>query len=67
LGGAVFQSLSGLAVKNISATAGYSAAYNTVFLGYGLLALIGLFIILFVMGPLIIDEKLQIITQEPVK
>ncbi len=67
LGGAVFQSLSGLAVKNISATAGYSVAYNTVFLGYGLLALIGLSIILFVMGPLIIDEKLQIITQEPVK
>jgi len=64
LGGAIFQSLSGLAVKNISATSGYSAAYNLVFLGYGLLALIGLIIVLFVMGPLVKDEKLQRISEE---
>lgn len=67
MGGAIFQALSGLAVKNISASSGYSAAYNTVFLGYGLLALIGLSIILFVMGPLIKDEKLYITAGEPVK
>jgi len=66
LGGAVFQSLSGLAVKNISAVSGYSTAYNTVFLGYGLLALIGLIIILFVMGPLIKDENLNKIAEETV-
>ena len=66
LGGAVFQSLSGLTVKNISATAGSSVAYNTVFLGYGLLALIGLCIILFVMGPLIKDENLKKIAEETV-
>lgn len=64
LGGAVFQSLSGIAVKNISATSGYSMAYNIVFLGYGISALIGLIIILFVMGPLIRDEKLQKLSGE---
>jgi ACS family hexuronate transporter-like MFS transporter len=64
LGGAIFQSLSGVAVKNISAASGYSAAYNLVFLGYGLLALIGLTIVLFVMGPLVKDEKLQRISEE---
>lgn len=58
LGGAVFQGLSGVAVKNISAASGYATAYNTVFLGYGVLALIGLFIVLFVMGPLVKSEKL---------
>lgn len=58
LGGAVFQSLSGLAVKNISQVSGYAAAYNSVFLGYGLLAIIGTSIVLFVMGPLVRDQKL---------
>lgn len=59
LGGAVFQSLSGLAVKKISVASGYAAAYNLVFFGYGVLALIGLFVVLFVMGPLVKDEKLH--------
>jgi MFS transporter, ACS family, hexuronate transporter len=66
LGGAIFQSLSGLAIKKITVTSGYSAAYNTVFMGYGILALIGLSIILFVMGPLIIDEKLKTIAEETI-
>ena len=64
LGGAVFQSLSGIAVKNISSASGYAMAYNMVFLGYGISALIGLIIILFVMGPLIRDEKLQMLSGE---
>ena len=64
LGGAFFQSVSGLAVKNISATSGYATAYNMVFLGYGVMALVGLAIILFVMGPLVKDEKLQKIAGE---
>jgi len=64
LGGALFQSLSGITVKSISAVSGYSVAYNTVFLGYGILALIGLSIVLFVMGPLVKDRKLQEIAQE---
>jgi ACS family hexuronate transporter-like MFS transporter len=59
LGGAFFQSVSGLAVKNISAVSGYSSAYNAVFFGYGLLAVIGLIIVLFVMGPLEKDKKLE--------
>ena len=58
LGGAFFQSVSGLAVKNISAVSGYSAAYNAVFFGYGVMALIGLFVVLVVMGPLEKDKKL---------
>jgi ACS family hexuronate transporter-like MFS transporter len=64
LGGFVFQGLSGEVVKSLSATSGYSVAYNTVFLGYGLMALIGLAIVLFVMGPLKKDEKLQKISEE---
>lgn len=59
LGGAFFQSVSGLAVKNISAVSGYSAAYNAVFFGYGIMALIGLFVILVVLGPLVKDKKLE--------
>lgn len=59
LGGAFFQSVSGLAVKNISAVSGYSAAYNAVFFGYGVMALIGLFVVLVVMGPLVKDKKLE--------
>jgi ACS family hexuronate transporter-like MFS transporter len=52
LGGAIFQSLSGIAVKNLSASYNYSIAYNAVFVGYGILALIGLSIVMFFMGPL---------------
>jgi ACS family hexuronate transporter-like MFS transporter len=64
LGGFVFQGLSGEAVKTLSASSGYAAAYNMVFLGYGIMALVGLAIILFVMGPLVKDEKLQMIAGE---
>lgn len=59
LGGAIFQSISGLTVKNLSAHYNYSVAYNTVFVGYGILALIGLSIVLFVMGPLNKNIELQ--------
>ena len=59
LGGAIFQSLSGIAVKNLSAHYNYSIAYNTVFIGYGILALIGLSIVLFFMGPLNKNVELQ--------
>jgi ACS family hexuronate transporter-like MFS transporter len=64
LGGFVFQGLSGEAVKTLSASSGYATAYNMVFLGYGVMALVGLAIILFVMGPLVKDEKLQKIAGE---
>jgi ACS family hexuronate transporter-like MFS transporter len=59
LGGAFFQSVSGIAVKRIAAQSGYATAYNTVFMGYGLITLIGLAIVLFLMGPLVPDKKLQ--------
>ena len=59
LGGAIFQSISGLTVKNLSAKFNYSVAYNVVFIGYGLLALIGISILLFMTGPLIRNKKLQ--------
>jgi len=59
LGGAVFQSLSGLTVSKISSSAGYTAAYNYVFVGYGLIAFIGVFVILFLMGPLHKNEELH--------
>ena len=59
LGGAIFQSLSGVTVKNLSAKFNYSTAYNAVFIGYGLLALIGISILLFMTGPLVRNKKLQ--------
>ena len=59
LGGAVFQSISGITVKNLSAKFNYSIAYNAVFIGYGLIALIGIAILLFMTGPLVRNKKLQ--------
>jgi len=59
LGGAIFQSLSGVTVKNLSAKFNYSTAYNAVFIGYGLLALIGISILLFMTGPLVRNKELQ--------
>jgi ACS family hexuronate transporter-like MFS transporter len=58
-GGMIFQSLSGLTVKNLSEAYDYSIAYNTVFIGYGTMALMGLSIILFFMGPLVKNQALQ--------
>ncbi len=59
LGGAFFQQASGLAIGHLRATAGVAAAYHTVFVGYGLVALAGLAIVLFPMGPLEPDEALR--------
>ena len=59
LGGAIFQSLSGLVVKNLSEKYTYSLAYNAVFLGYGLMALTGIMILLFMTGPLHRNKELQ--------
>ena len=59
LGGAIFQSLSGVTVKKLSAAHGYPMAYNTVFIGYGILALLALLIVLFLMGPLVRDKRLD--------
>ena len=59
LGGAIFQSLSGLTVKNLSSKYNYSIAYNAVFIGYGLLALTGVIILIFMTGPLVRNKELQ--------
>jgi len=59
LGGALFQSISGITVSRLSGAYNYSVAYNVVFIGYGILALLGLFVVLFLMGPLVKDKKLS--------
>lgn len=59
LGGAIFQSASGVTLKSLSATHGYAAAYNVLFVGFGIAALIGTAIFLFAMGPVTKDEALQ--------
>lgn len=63
-GGMLFQSLSGITVKNLSETYNYAVAYNTVFIGYGALALVGLSIVLFLMGPLVRNAELQAYVEE---
>jgi ACS family hexuronate transporter-like MFS transporter len=59
LGGVIFQSVSGVAIRNLSTHFNYAIAYNVVFIGYGLISLIGLAIVLFFTGPLISDKELQ--------
>jgi ACS family hexuronate transporter-like MFS transporter len=58
LGGAFFQHASGLAVARLRGMLGVAAAYQAVFVGYGIVALVGLAIVLFPMGPLTRDETL---------
>lgn len=59
LGGALFQSLSGYTVAKLSASINYTTAYNYLFVGYGIIALIGVFIVLFLLGPLHQNEELH--------
>jgi ACS family hexuronate transporter-like MFS transporter len=59
LGGAFFQHASGLAVAHLRTTLGVAGAYHTVFVAYGVVALIGLAIVLFPLGPLTRDESLE--------
>ncbi len=58
-GGMIFQSISGITVKNLSAAYNYSTAYNAMFIGYGISALIGLAIVLFLMGPITKNKELH--------
>jgi ACS family hexuronate transporter-like MFS transporter len=59
LGGVIFQSLSGVAIKNLSVHYNYTIAYSAVFIGYGIITLIGLAIVLFLTGPLVKNQELQ--------
>jgi ACS family hexuronate transporter-like MFS transporter len=65
LGGTIFQAISGVTVKNLSAAGNYSFAYNSVFIGYGIIALIGLSIVLFAMGPLEKNQELHDYVEVP--
>lgn len=58
-GGMIFQSLSGITVKHLSISYNYAIAYNTIFVAYGFMALIGLSIVLFVIGPLVENKELR--------
>jgi len=58
IGGAVFQSLSGIALKKISVISGYAAAYNVLFLGFGVSVLTGMIILLFFTGPFVKSQTL---------
>jgi ACS family hexuronate transporter-like MFS transporter len=67
LGGAIFQSLSGIAVKNLSVRFDYPTAYSAIFTGYGIMAFAGLAIILFTTGPLIRNQELYKIADSGIK
>lgn len=63
LGGAIFQTLSGITIEHFSKTHGYTFAYNSVFIGYGIMALIAVFVVIFLMGPLQQNKALQQIAE----
>ncbi|MEO6914872.1 MAG: MFS transporter [Chitinophagaceae bacterium] len=59
IGGAIFQSLSGITLKYVTASYDYATAYNVLFLGFGVLSVIGLLILLFMLGPYTKSEGLH--------
>lgn len=59
LGGATFQSLSGITLAYFATKFDYTVGYNYLFVGYGLLALIGFIIVLFLLGSFQKNEQLQ--------
>ena len=59
LGGAIFQSISGVTLKSLSVSHNYTFAYDALFIGFGTLAIIGLLIMLLFMGPLVKNEELH--------
>ena len=59
LGGALFNFFSGRALTMVSVTENYQAGYNILFFGYGALALIGLLVVWFLMGPFTKNEALH--------
>lgn len=59
IGGAIFQSLSGVTLREVSASHNYTVAYNVLFIGFGAMVIIGILIMLFGMGPFVKNKKLQ--------
>ena len=67
IGGAIFQALSGITLKSFSVSAGYVAAYNILFLGFGILVVIGVIILLFLSGPFEKNKTLYDYAEGPAK
>jgi len=65
LGGAVFQSVTGLAVAHLSTAYNYTTAYHSIFLGYGLMALLAVLVVRFLVGPLKKNEALYDYVMQP--
>jgi ACS family hexuronate transporter-like MFS transporter len=59
IGGAIFQSLSGVTLREVSASHNYTVAYNVLFIGFGSMVIIGILIMLFAMGPFVKNKRLQ--------
>jgi len=59
LGGAVFQSLSGITLSSFGGSTNLSEGYNYLFLMYGSIAIIGMLIVWFLMGPIRKNEELH--------
>lgn len=60
LGGALFNFISGRSLSLVTSTThDYTAGYNTLFLGYGILAVLGLLVVSYLMGPLTKNEQLN--------
>ena len=59
IGGAIFQAVSGVTLKHVTASYNYVVAYNVLFIGFGVLAIIGLIILLFFTGPFTKNKALQ--------
>jgi ACS family hexuronate transporter-like MFS transporter len=66
LGGALFNFLSGRALSLVTTTThDYTAGYNTLFWGYGVLAVIGLLVVWFLMGPFVKNQELHDYAEAP--
>jgi ACS family hexuronate transporter-like MFS transporter len=59
IGGAIFQALSGVVLTAVSVSSGYTFAYNLLFIGFGVCAIIGMLIMIFGMGPFHRNEQLH--------
>lgn len=59
IGGAIFQTLSGLTLITFSAKLGYAGAYHILFLGFGVMVVIGVLILLYLSGPFARDKALE--------
>ena len=59
IGGAIFQSLSGITLKIFSKSSGYVVAYNILFVGFGVLVVAGMVILLFLSGSFEKNKELE--------